>query len=116
MNFSEILTNCRSGNGDVRNKAERDIDNMAMNDFGVLLEQCSAHMADDDAIKENRQMCATLIKNMILYQEKHSGKWENLPFEQKVRIKNNVLSCLASKVKEVRKAAAVTISGKRGEY
>jgi hypothetical protein len=111
-NLSEILTNCRSPTDQVRNEAELIIDSYACSNFGALLESCAKELADESAIKENRQLCATLIKNMILYQPKHSGKWEQLTIEIKIKIKNYTLSCLATKIKEVRKATAITVAGK----
>jgi hypothetical protein len=112
MSLSDILTKCRSGVDHLRNGAELEIDNKANIDFGGLLEECSKEMAEESVIKENRQLCATIIKNMIRPEGKHGGKWEQLPFEQKGNIKNNVLSCLASSIKDVRKAAALTVAGK----
>lgn len=111
MSLSEILTQCRSENDKIRSEAEKRLDNLAMNDFGQLLEGCARELADEGNPKENRQLCATLIKNMILFQNKHNGKWEQLNQEIKFTIKNYVISCLASHVKEVRKAAAITVAG-----
>ena len=112
MSLSEILSQCRSDNDKVRQEAEKRIDMFAMNDFGKLLEDCAQELANEDSVKENRQLCATLIKNMILYQPKHQGKWEQLHSNVKFRIKNSVLSCLASSLKEIRKGAAITVAGK----
>ncbi len=111
MSLSEILTQCRSENDKVRKEAENRLDQLGMADFGKLLEECSRILADESSVKENRQLCATLIKNMILFQAKHQGKWEQLNLELKFSIKNYVISCLASNVKEVRKAAAITVAG-----
>jgi hypothetical protein len=116
MNLSEILTQCRNENDKIRSEAEKRLDNLAMNDFGKLLEGCARELADESNPKENRQLCATLIKNMILYQPKHNGKWEQLNQDIKLSIKNYVISCLASNVKEVRKAAAITVAGKKSKY
>jgi hypothetical protein len=112
MSLSEILTQCRSDRDKIRMEAEKRLDQMAMTDFGKLLEGCAKELADEGNVKENRQLCATLIKNMILYQPKHQGKWEQLSQDAKFAIKNYVISCLASNVKEVRKAAAITVAGK----
>jgi hypothetical protein len=111
MNFSEILTKSRNEKKEIRQQAELEIDAMATNNFGKLLDDCSKEMANESAIKENRQLCGTIIKNVILYQEKHRGKWEQLDPMLKHSIKNHVLSCLASNVKDVRRAAASTVAG-----
>lgn len=110
-NFSEILTRCRSVNDTIRVEAEKQVDEMSTNDFAGLLTNCAAELIDESKIKENRMLCATLIKNMLLHQEKHRGKWEGLPKEFRDNIKNYVLSCLASPTKEIRRACAITISG-----
>jgi hypothetical protein len=112
MNFSEILTKSRSENDSVRNQAERDLDTLAVENFGGLLEDCAIEMSNESSKKENRQLCGTLIKNMILFQEKHKGKWEQLDQKLKSSIKDHVISCLASNVKDIRKAAASTVAGK----
>jgi len=112
MSLSDILSKCRSDNDKIRQEAEKRIDMFAMNDFGKLLEDCAQELANEASIKENRQLCATLIKNLILYQPKHLGKWEQLNPNIKFRIKNSVISCLASKIKEIRRGAAITVAGK----
>jgi hypothetical protein len=112
MSLSEILTKCRSGLDHLRKAAEQDLEHRADLDFGALLEECAKEMADEGVVKENRQLCATVIKNMIRANSKHAGKWEQLPVDLKTIIKNYVLSCLASANKDVRKAAALTVAGK----
>src|SRR5689334_4277726 len=112
VNFTEILTKSRSVDQIERQQAEKDIDDLATSDFGLLLESCAQVLSDDNSIKENRQMCATLIKNFILHVPKHAGKWEQLQVSVKDKIKTMVLSCLATTVKEVRRAAAITVAGK----
>jgi hypothetical protein len=112
MSLSEILTKCRSGLDQLRKAAEQDLEQKAEMDFGGLLEECAKEMADESVVKENRQLCATIIKNMIRSNSKHAGKWEQLTADLKNNIKNFVLSCLASSNKDVRKAAALTVAGK----
>ena len=112
MSLTEILTQCRSTKDQVRNQAELELDKLATQDFGKLLSDCALEMADENNLKENRQLCGTLIKNTVCFNTKHQGKWEQLSPELKSNIKNCVLSCLASNVKDVRKAAASTVAGK----
>lgn len=112
MNFSEILTNCRDKNDSIRIEAEKQIDLLSMNNFSGLLLDCAKELADEDKQKQNRQLCATLIKNMLLNQAKHKGKWEELAPEYKNNIKTYILSCLATQDKDVRKACAITVAGK----
>ena len=110
MSLSDILTKCRHPDGQTRNKAELEIDALAESNFGSLMEACGKQMADENWIKENRQLCSILIKNMIRAGSRHEGKWEQLPTDPKLNIKNSVLSCLASNIKDVRKAAALAVA------
>jgi hypothetical protein len=111
MSLTEILTKSRNINDQIRKQAECDLEILASNNFGKLLDDCSREMANESSVKENRQLCGTLIKNMILYQEQHRGKWEQLSIDLKLSIKNHVLSCLASDLNDIRKAAASTVAG-----
>lgn len=111
VNLSEILTQCLSSNTQVRTEGENRIDQLAMANFGGLLESCASELADESKPFKTRQLCATLIKNLILHIPKHQGKWEQLPTEIKYNIKSYTLSCLASEVKEVRKAAGLCVAG-----
>ena len=73
---------------------------------------CAIELSDETKFSKNRQLAATLIKNMLLHMPMFSGKWEQLPSLDKSNIKNNILSTLASQEKDIRKAAALVVAGK----
>ncbi len=112
MSLSEILTKCRSTIDTVRNQAESELDTLATQDLGSLLLACAQEMSQETTQKENRLLCGTVIKNMICFNTNQQGKWEQLAYKLKLEIKNLVMSCLGSDIKEVRKAAAITVAGK----
>lgn len=113
MNLSEILTQCRSPSDSVRREGELNIDRMATNNYGGLLVQCAQELADESKSSENRQLCATLIKNMVCHMEKHMNNWPQLSNDMKTTIKNYTLSCLASENKDVRRAAGLAVAGNK---
>jgi importin subunit beta-1 len=49
---------------------------------------------------------------MLIHMPNYIGKWELLPGNEKSAIKINILSTLASKEKDIRKAAALVVAGK----
>lgn len=112
MNFTEILTRSRNPDDTIRNNAEVEIDRLATQDFPWLMMECAKVLQEEKDLKENRLLCATIIKNMILFSENHRGKWEQINPDVKLEIKRCVLASLASNVKEVRKGAGITIAGK----
>jgi len=111
MEISEYLTDSRNPNEEVRKLGEKKIEEAAMSNFGQFMFQCAKELNDDKKIKMNRQMAATLIKNMLNFMPKFQGKWETLGLDIKSEIKSLVLSTLASPEIEIRKAAALCTAG-----
>jgi hypothetical protein len=109
--LDDILAQCMNKNNNIRQEGELMIDTLATNNFGDLLTQCAIFLADESKIVQHRQLCATLIKNLINYIPKHQGKWTQLPEDQKLNIKNYTISCLASDNKDIRKASGLTVAG-----
>jgi hypothetical protein len=110
--FQEVLNKCLNPNRSTREEGEALIDQYATNNFGTLLENCAIFLSEEQKPIQLRQLCATLIKNLINFIPKHSGKWDLLPMETKTNVKSYTLSCLASSFKEIRKAAGLTVAGK----
>jgi hypothetical protein len=111
-NFSEILNKCRSSDNAIRRQGEALIDTMSENNYGQLLLDCAKELAADGEIRHNRLLCGTLIKNLVSHLPKHKDKWINLNPELKQEIRTHTLSSLASKDKDVRKAAGLAVAGK----
>jgi hypothetical protein len=112
IQLDEILKRCLSPEQATRQEGEALIDQLATANFGVLLENCSYILSDENMPVKSRQLCATLIKNLINYIPKHAGQWDQLPANTKAVIKSYTLSCLASNIRDIRKAAGLTVAGK----
>lgn len=111
MEISALLSEALSSEQQRRNQAELNIDNLATQNFGLFLANCSQILCDESKVKGVRQIASTLIKNMILYTPKYKGQWETLIPDIKFQIKQNVLSTLASNDKDIRKAAGFAVAG-----
>ena len=110
--LQNILNKCLNSDNSIRQEGEALIDQLATNNFGALLQDCAVYLSDESNPVKTRQLCATLIKNLIASVQKHAGKWDFLPLDVKANIKSYTLSCLASTFKEIRKAAGFTVAGK----
>ena len=109
--FHNLLFMGLDSNLEKRESAEYAFDKMVTENFPNFLLNCAETLADESCKKEIRQLSATLIKNVIS-KKKHEGRWETMDEESKDKIKNYILSCLASKYIEVRKSTAFTVAGK----
>lgn len=112
MEISHILQAGLSSDMTTRGQAEKTIDQMATQNFSGFLKLCSQELSNETKFIKNRQLAATLIKNMLIHMPNYVGKWEQLPNSEKDEIKGNILSTLASQEKDIRKAAALVVAGK----
>jgi len=111
MEISDFLTQARDSNYEIRKLGEDRIEQTALSNFGQFMYACSRELADDNKLRLNRQLAATLIKNMLNYMPKFVGKWETLGQDLKSEVKSAVLSTLASVDLDIRKAAALCVAG-----
>lgn len=111
INISQVLTEARSHLPDIRKNAERTLEKLACQDFYQFLMILANELSNEEKLKENRQLAATIIKNMIIYLETQKNLWLNYPEEKSSNIKSAILGSLASNVKEVRRTAGHTIAG-----
>ena len=111
MEISNILTAGLSPDQNTRQSAEKTFEQYANQNFAMFLMSCALELSNESKISKNRQLAATLIKNMLLHMPNFSGRWEQLPTLDKNNIKNNILSTLASPEKDIRKAAALVVAG-----
>ena len=105
-----ILQDALSGDKSLRDKAEADITRLADENFGLFLLNLSIQISNEEVHKTLRQISATIIKNMIT-KTQYTNQWNKLEREQKEKIKFHLLSTLASKEVEIRKAAGMSIAG-----
>ena len=110
--ISNILAAGLSADQTTRKQAEQLIEQLATQNFAGFLHCCAEELANENKPSKNRQLAATLIKNMLLHMPNFMGKWELLQALEKNNIKNLILSTLASQEKDIRKAAALVVAGK----
>ena len=108
--LSQILSNILSTDITLRTSAEKQIRLLLSQNLADFLLSISQKLSDENERKEIRQLSATLIKNMISNSD-YIQKYFELPLEKKQKIKENILSTLASSIIEVRKAAALAVAG-----
>lgn len=106
--LTKILFAAMQANDNIRRPAEEEIQKLTNNNYSLFLLELSKKQADEKMEKPIRQLCATLIKNII---NDHQEKWLNLDINFKEQIKNNILSTLISPDIDIKKAAALCISG-----
>ena len=111
MDISSVLNEARSQDKTKRNKAEKILNQLAQKDLPTFLLSLALEIHNEEKIRENRQLAASVFKNFLIFNEKIREKWISINIEQTLEIKNLILSSIASKVKEVRKAAGLVIVG-----
>lgn len=111
MDISQILSEALSPDFNQRNQAEIKIDMIASQNFDSFLVSCSLILCDEAKPKSQRQIASTLIKNMISHTAKYKGMWLKLDRENKAKVKQHVISTLASADRDVRKAAGIAVAG-----
>ena len=108
--LSIILKNVLNPNKDIRKSSEQQIEQFLDQNFGQFLLELSKKISTETEEKQVRQVTSTIIKNMV-NSIKYMNEWFNLPENLKKTIKENVLSTLNSSDVEIRKAAAIALSG-----
>jgi hypothetical protein len=105
-----ILQNSLHWDPNIRGHAEEELEKLLKNNYGQFLIELSKKISYESEKKEVRQMSAIIIKNMVNKSE-YKEKWFKLNDDIKKIIKDNILSTLASKQIDIRKAAALALAG-----
>ncbi len=111
MDISKLLTDARNPNHFLRKESEAKFESLAKQNLGDFLCLLSEELSSEDKIKENRQLAASIIKNLIVMHEGMQKEWLLLDETKRSQIKLHILSTLASSQREVRRAAGSTIAG-----
>ena len=106
--LSQLLLASMDSNQIIRTNAQQEINNLTNNNFSQFLLELSKKQSNESEPNNIRQLCATLIKNIIRNSE---SSWLNLDSNLRSEIKNNILSTLISKDINIKKAAGLCISG-----
>jgi len=111
MDLMKILKDALCHDEKIIKESEMNINNLATQNFGGFLIELAEILSNEGVEKGIRQISATIIKNMIAYNQLFLGRYLQLDPETKIQIKNRVLSTLASSDKDVRRAAALAVVG-----
>ena len=108
--LNQILSNILSTDFALRTQSETQINLLASENLSQFLISISEKLSDETEKKEIRQLSSTLLKN-IISNKNYIEKYFKISPEIKQKIKNNILSTLASSNIEIRKAAALAVAG-----
>ena len=106
--LSQLLSALVDTKNEIRAKAQQELENLTINNFDQLLLELSKKQANENESNELRQLCATIIKNLI---NNNENVWLNLDQAFRNEIKNNILATLICKDINIKKAAAFCIAG-----
>jgi hypothetical protein len=111
MDLIPLLKDALSSDSNLIRESENKINLYATQNLGEFLYIVADVLANESEHKSIRQISATIIKNILNYNQSFKGQWLLLDENIQNKIKDRVLSTLASNEKDVRKAAALTVVG-----
>lgn len=98
--LTQLLLDSINTNTIIRTKAQEEINNLTNNNLNQFILELSKKQSNEKELNTIRQLCATLIKNIIRNSE---NNWLNLDINLRNEIKNNILSTLISKDINIKK-------------
>ncbi len=107
--FYSLLIKCLDNNNEERKNAEMQITKISETNYEDVLLNCSFFLMNDSLPKEVRQLCGVIIKNSLAG-DTSEAKWLMIQQQKRTTIKENVLTCLGSETKEIRRGAATSVS------
>lgn len=113
IDYNQLFSNLKSNNNDLRSKAENDLKTYAINNYPKFLLDSSIYVTNDKVDQSNRQLCGTIMKNMISGSpgyEMFRNYWMNLDENSRSIIKNNIISSLGSNSDVVKSTISSCIS------
>jgi hypothetical protein len=111
MDLIPLLKDALSSDSNLIRESENKINLYAKQNLGEFLFLVADVLSNENEHKSIRQISATIIKNILNYNQSFKGQWLLLDENVQTKIKERVLSTLASNEKDVRKAAALTVVG-----
>ena len=109
MSFSSYIEQILSSNNVARKEGELFITSQLDENFINCLNNCCDILTNENENHKIRQLCATIIKN-ILNKPEYISQWEKLDGSSKDIIKNKILACLASNSHDIRCATSLVIA------
>ena len=107
--FLSIIGKLLDNNNQIRNEAHNQIYEITSKNTEESLLSCSEFLNDDLINIELRQLSSVIICK-ILKSSQNINKWILMNSKVQQSIKNNIFACLGSSNKELRKAAALSVT------
>lgn len=107
--FYSLLTKCLDSNNEERRKAEEQITKISLTNYEDVILNCSYFQRNETLPNNVRQLCGVIIKNSLAGDD-NIGKWLMIQTEKRAVIKENVISCLGSEAKDIRRGAATSVA------
>lgn len=111
INILDILKQVTQSDTAKIQEGEKLLNDLKESNFHALLYNLSSIISNDSIDVNLRQLTGIILKNSITQNPNDSFKWISMETQLKFQIKNNILSCLASKDKFVRNSASSLIAG-----
>lgn len=111
MELISLLRDALSGDNFRMKESEKKINQYASQNLGEFLFLVAEVLSNESENKNIRQISATIIRNILNFNQTFKGQWLYMEVEKQNKIKERVLSSLASNERNVRKAAALTVVG-----
>ena len=109
QNFLFLISKLLTTDNTERKNAETQIQNLINSNYSDVITSCSEFLKNDSIQTEVRHYSSIII-NLCLKSNENQQKYLSLPKEIREIIKNNILFCLSSEKKEIRKASATSVS------
>jgi hypothetical protein len=97
-------------------KYEEQIEFIAENNFQFLIINLTKILIDEKKESKIRVFSSLLIRNLVKKYEIHCQMWTNLEEKSKFEIKNDIITSLASPLKEIVNACSSTIASMKILY
>jgi importin subunit beta-1 len=110
MDISSVLTQARSPVADIRKNGEKILEKLNFDNFYEFLNLLAKELTNESAIKENRLLAATLIKNFVTILDSQKKLWLALPEQNSFNIKNQLIATLGTPDRNVRRVVGNTIA------
>ena len=108
QNFLFLISKLLTTDNTERKNAETQIQNLINSNYSDVITSCSEFLKNDSIQTEVRHYSSIII-NLCLKSNENQQKYLSLPKEIREIIKNNILFCLSSEKKEIRKASATSV-------
>ena len=107
--FLLIISKLLISDNTERKNAELQIQNLINSNYSDVITSCSEFLKNDSIQTDVRRYSSVII-NLCLKGKENEQKYLQLPREIRDNIKSNILFCLSSEIKEIRKVSASSVT------